>query len=224
MSASRTIGFSLHMRSEDKTKMKLTKELLVGFDKDAKHQTTIPFSGFYNSIHGQIFDDAVDFLADELGRDPVEDADYKLDFKGFMGAYSKQYALEFGEYLFFNCNLDFEPELSFASLISPREYNFETDRIVGEITGDDVLKLFDAVTEKEFSAYLVECFTDRSGFISFYSNSLRDWMAKPLIDWDANEIGALLGCVLERAPDMCEAVYCENGREIASEFIEIMGN
>ncbi len=37
-----------------------------------------------------------------------------------------------------------------------------------------------------------ERFTSRDGFLSGYRNELDSWLAKPLRDWDHNELGTLL--------------------------------
>ena len=203
--------------------MELSGEFLEGIDTGKQYKTSVPFSGFYESLHELIFDsvldDEINQLKDKLGRDPIED--FKIDFRGFALAYSKQYCLEFGQYLFLNGNIDFEIDLTFETLTSPREYNFETDRIFATISGSHLLRLFCFLDKSNFAEYLRENFTDESGFVSFYSSDIDNWLEKPLASWDCNEIGALLGRALEQVEvGYCESMQCENGHEIASDFIE----
>ena len=85
--------------------------------------------------------------------------------------------------------------LEFESMTSPRFYNFETDRIFAFIPAETVEKLFTISAEdnhETLARVLMERFTDRSGFHSFYSNELSTWLEKPLRDWDHNELGSLL--------------------------------
>ena len=92
--------------------------------------------------------------------------------------------------------------LEFEALDSPREYNFATDRIFAKIRLGMVRRLF-AISAREghatLSALIEDRFTSRSGFASYYPNALDDWLAKPLRDWDHNELGTLLRAVLQAA-------------------------
>jgi len=90
--------------------------------------------------------------------------------------------------------------LAFEEMTSPREYNFETDRLFCEIPLAVVRQLF-AMSKAEGHATLANVirrrFTSRSGFISFYDNDLAAWLEKPVRDWDHNELGTLLFACLE---------------------------
>jgi len=46
---------------------------------------------------------------------------------------------------------------------------------------------------------IAERFTSCSGFISFYSRHLADWLEKPIVDWDHNELGTLLIAAMRAA-------------------------
>lgn len=83
----------------------------------------------------------------------------------------------------------------FEAMTSPREYNFQTDRIFMDFPASFVRKMF-AISKAEkhetLSKVIEGRFTSRSGFSSFYSNDLEDWICKPVSDWDHNELGTLL--------------------------------
>jgi hypothetical protein len=92
--------------------------------------------------------------------------------------------------------------IAFGEMESPREYNFTTDRVFGRVRLSTMRDLFNrsaADRHETLSRVIRERFTSRSGFVSFYSNDVRDWVKKPLRDWDHNEYGTLLWAALEIA-------------------------
>jgi hypothetical protein len=92
--------------------------------------------------------------------------------------------------------------LRFEEMTSPREYNFETDRIFAEIPLAVARHMFAKSKEDKhatLAAVICRRFTSRSGFISFYANDVESWLATPLSDWDHNELGTLLLACLEMA-------------------------
>lgn len=98
--------------------------------------------------------------------------------------------------------------LTFESMSSPREYNFATDRIFAHIPMSSVKRLFELSEDTNHAGLRVilkESHTSRDGFISFYSNDLDEWLAKPIEDWDYNELGSLLLAVMYG--------YCDAGEE-----------
>lgn len=92
--------------------------------------------------------------------------------------------------------------LKFESMTSPREYNFETDRIFAYVPVDTIEALFAASVADNHAALrkvLEERHTSYSGFHSYYSNDVESWLAKPLADWDHNELCSLLCAAMLRA-------------------------
>ena len=76
-------------------------------------------------------------------------------------------------------------------LTSPREYNFETDRIFIDIEKNhaiDFIKYIIKNYKKELEKKIKDRFTSRDGFISFYKNSLDLWIYD-YSEWDCNMIG-----------------------------------
>ena len=74
---------------------------------------------------------------------------------------------------------------------SPREYNFETDRIFIEIEENHAVDFIEHIVQnykKELEKKIEDRFRSRSGFISFYKNSIDLW-AKDFKEWDCNMIG-----------------------------------
>lgn len=175
-------------------------------------EVTIPFSGFYESDHSQMLDDAFEQIfwndqgdvipyaleEDEEYGNRITTAYFDVDWGKVFRLYAKGYTGNFAHQL----NQDLEERgikisLTFVDLTSPREYNFGTDRIFAKISLEDVQKLLDVVDQEKLSTLIEDRFTDRSGFFSFYPNEIEEWMEKPIEEWDHNEVGTLLQAVVD---------------------------
>lgn len=156
--------------------------------KPKRMLTTVPFSGFYNTSHEALIDDTVERMFSDraTGCHRNEGLEAKLqelwDFSKVMEAYCKAYTAKFAEGAVVT--------LHFDDVDSPKEYNFTTDRIFAYITLKDVKSLFTGATLTRLKALVKETFTSRSGFISSYSNDLKEWGR--IETWDHNQVGTLL--------------------------------
>ncbi len=150
----------------------------------------IPFAGFYETVHDKEIDEAFeshyeigdfglgsDSVSEEEQRqiyDAIWDAD--VDWSGIRQEYVKEYCKVFGD--------KFGLELEFIEMISPREYNFSTDRVFAKVDKNQFNeKIRKPVEEHEdWSEHVKEKFTSVSGFISFFSNDSKsqEWTANVL--------------------------------------------
>jgi len=158
-------------------------------------ETTIPFSGFYNSIHSEEIDRAAESLVtDSSGCRPVSDRianDLWLHTGDVSAEYARRYLAEFQTWLAANCDVDVK--LHYAALSSPKYYNFTTDRIFAKISDAGVRKLFRAVDKALLDKVMKDSFTSYDGFCSSYEPNRAAW--GKLEDWDHNQIGTIL-CAL----------------------------
>lgn len=184
----------------------------------------IPFSGFYESKWSQAIDQEeerhIEYSATDTDMDREDNecrhpeplrlneselAEIYLRATNYGVAY-EQVARSFVES--FNTHwsavIGFPLRLTFESMSSPREYNFQTDRIFCHVPVSVARRLF-ALSRREKHAtlrkVLNERHTSQSGFISFYSNSLAEWLEKPVSEWDWNELGSLLRAVMTMRAD-----------------------
>jgi len=151
--------------------------------------TTIPFAGFYNSVH----DDALDRTLDQMFSDRetgctvnaglVYRASMACNWQAVYVAYARDYCERFG--LAHGIT-----GLVFDELSSPREYNFETDRIFAEIPDAEVSRLLQETAPADLARVATERFTSYDGFISSYSPDVAEW--GPVDEWDHNQVGTLL--------------------------------
>ena len=131
--------------------------------------TSIAFGGFYNSIH----DDNIEWACESYFSDDNGVCDWNIildsvDFKKIRGVYIDLYCDLFSDWLKENYNLAIK--FKNISLSSPREYNFETDKILCDITHDENESLIKALqSNTKFLDWLKDRTQSRSGFISFYS-------------------------------------------------------
>ena len=163
-----------------------------------KLESTIPFDGFYNSfidadIEHQI-DQQIEWDTDIYDLNEHEQQilwDNYLDIN--RSYFYNQIAEDYTNFYIDAVNerlKGFTLKAKFNLLTSPREYNFETDRIFIEIEENhciDFIKYIIKNYKKELDNKIKERFTSRSGFISIYENNLQSW-TNNYKEWDHNQI------------------------------------
>jgi hypothetical protein len=167
----------------------------------------IPFEGFYESKHSGELDSVEERFInyeieerrenlepEELGDALYRAANYGIAFDHIARAYVEY----FNDYIKEEYEIDLE--LKFESMTSPREYNFETDRVFCHISQENAKKLCEAVSEPALRQAIHDRFTSRSGFISSYPNRLENWPTN-IEEWDHNQLGTLLVALLSDAED-----------------------
>ena len=156
----------------------------------------IPFAGFYYSIHSDQIDseleDMPDYWANSMPCDmPGWLVDMFFDAADWSAAhdfYAKEYAESFcAEYL--------DDVGEFSAMTSPREYNFETDRIFVKVTRAAIARLWRGADRGTLTRIAGDRHTSRDGFASFYSPEWQTWGR--LSEWDHNQLMTLLLAYLE---------------------------
>ena len=164
-----------------------------------KLESTIPFDGFYNSyfssdiehqIGQQIEWDADIYDLNEDEEQILRDNYLSVNRSSFYNEIAEDYTNFYIDAL--NERLKgFTLKAKFNLFTSPKEYNFETDRIFIDIERDhaiDFIKYIIKNYEKELENKIKERFTSRSGFWSHYKNGLDLWTID-YSEWDHNQIG-----------------------------------
>ena len=164
-----------------------------------KLESTIIFDGFYESfidddidhqIGQQIEWDTDTFDLNESEQEVIEDNYLSVNRSYFYNQIAEDYTNFYIDAL--NEELDgFTLKATYKCFTSPREYNFETDRIFIEIEENhaiDFIKYIIKNYKKELEEKIKDRFTSRSGFISNYKNSLDLWI-DDYSEWDFNMIG-----------------------------------
>lgn len=161
----------------------------------------IPFSGFYGSIHDSYMNDVLEMR---------ECTESDIDWVTVHEEYSKEYVKKLAEWM--NISLEYE------ELVSPREYNFMSDRIFAKISRSDFAKILCAVRGSTLNNKVREMFTSRSGFISHYPNRISEWGR--ISTWDHNQIGAVLAAYVDKhresddiGANIAESIYEEGTLE-----------
>ena len=172
--------------------------------------TTIPFSGFYYSLHDSALDSTLESIfSDDNGDTRPEILRHAFDatkWREVHNAYAAEYAAAFAA--------EFNLSLQFENMKSPREYNFSTDIIFCTISADDAAWLFNTCDKTILAKIARETFTSRDGFASFYEPDFTEW--GDILTWDHNQLGALIRAhVAEKNPDFdtwAEFELMENAR------------
>lgn len=160
-----------------------------------KVEIQIPFfSGFYGSIWSDEMDDAL------LNGPREEDLKYwegwAVDYKEYEQEVAEEYARLYVEKLNDVLELDISQEEQ-AEVVSPKEYNFSTDRIFVDIEFHDLDKVKALMLENkdEMSRLIKKNHTSYDGFWSFMSNQFDEWIDKHL-DYEDGDFGLYLSYAL----------------------------
>lgn len=168
-------------------------------------EARIPFEGFYESIWSYEVDNIEEqeaenlaskeyegfegFEASEIQEIIYKHASYDLMFRAIAAEYVEafQFWLEDATGV--------KVEMRFNTMTSPREYNFETDRIFVEVELSAMQALMEAVGRDKVAATARKMFTSRSGFISFYDPDIETW--GELETWDHNQLYAIFMAAID---------------------------
>ena len=164
-----------------------------------KLESTIPFDGFYESFISDDIDHQIgqqiewDTDIYDLNEDEQQilwDNYLSINRSYLYNQIAEDYTNFYIEIL--NRRLEgFTLKAKFNLLTSPREYNFETDRIFIDIERDhaiDFIKYIIKNYKKELEEKIKDRFTSRDGFWSHYKNGLDLW-TQDYSEWDHNQIG-----------------------------------
>ena len=170
-----------------------------------KLESTIPFDGFYESF---ISDDIEHQIGQQIEWDSdlydLNEDEQQILWNSYLSVnrlyFYNQIAKDYTNFYIDNLNAKlnyaypdhgFTLKATYKCFESPKEYNFTTDRIFIEIEENhaiDFIKYLIKNYKKELENKIEERFTSRSGFSSFYKNSLDLW-PKDYSEWDHNQIG-----------------------------------
>ena len=157
-------------------------------DKEDR-EVLIPFSGLYESRHSLMLDGVCeDLFPDAKGRvcqSLVDLCYFDLNWAECQESYAKDYVDGFLQY----AGLPGK----FALMVSPREYNFGTDRVFADVPAGVMEAL--EVPPADMDRVCVEWFESCSGFMSYYSPAWREW--GDMAEWDHNQMGARLVAWME---------------------------
>lgn len=159
--------------------------------KPETFSSLVPFAGFYYSPHSdQIEHEEERLFTCPQGEYKQHLADYffrDVNYRGVYELYAKEYVKLLAEEL--GIGLEWE------EMVSPTYYNFQTDRLFARISRSDLAKILRKVRGDRLNRKVREMFTSRDGFISHYSNDIRDWGR--IAGWDHNQVGAVLAAYVD---------------------------
>ena len=201
-----------------------------------KLESTIPFDGFYNSyissdiehqIGQQIEWDTDIYDLNEDEQQILEDNYLSVNRSSFYNEIAKHYTDLYIDAL--NERLEgFRLNAKFKLLTSPREYNFETDRIFIDIEKDhaiDFIKYIIKNYKKELEEKIKQRFTSRDGFWSHYKNGLDLW-TQDYSEWDCNMIGTCFELFdfdeLHFYESLSETIIFNLGNTLGQEGIDLL--
>ena len=158
---------------------------------------TIPFQGFYDSLYSHAIDSEIENSIDyyykeyeltEAQRDTLANGYLEKNTGEFYYNVAKDYAEAFIYEIEKETGLTLNAR--FESMESPREYNFQTDRIFIELPETSAVAFVNYILanhKEELEKLIAQRFTSRDGFWSNYDNTLEAW-GNPS-EWDLNQLG-----------------------------------
>jgi len=158
------------------------------------------FWGFYNSfleIDAEMIICNINADRKILGKNLRDDYNLNLDYEKYYLDVSKSAVDTIETYLI---NMNLVEYAEFEKLVSPKEYNFNTDSIdvhylINDNNKKEILKYIEE-NAQEFDVYIKDKFTTKSGFISFYSNDFKTWIQE-IQKWEFKKIETQLSVILE---------------------------
>jgi hypothetical protein len=169
--------------------------------KTIKRIVGLPFAGFYGSHH----DVELDQVAEQMFQNDQDDANDGL-IERLMRSCSwrvvhNAYAAEYVAGLLAELGI----EGTFSDMISPREYNFETDRVFAQLELSQVIRVMDTTQSETLDRIAAERHASRSGFLSYYSPNWRSW--GELAIWDHNQLQTLLEAYIDDNVDAFDELH-----------------
>jgi hypothetical protein len=146
-----------------------------GSKKTNTMQTTIiNFGGFYHSIHSENIDNVVENLICTDNEDNFDQKIYdEFNWQEAHKKYCIEYLDKFEDWLTEELELKETPKIEFKELISPRFYNYTTDKIEASISEENSKEIKNALLlsdyAAEFAQYVAERTTSGPGYIHFYT-------------------------------------------------------
>lgn len=185
-----------------------------------KYNTFCPlFPGFYGTVFEcNSEEQEIDYYNEENKTNYKYD-DFNFDYTDYNNRIAKAFVNRLEREL-----KAFLPiKLEFQEVVSPKEYNFKNDsiNISASLSIDRLIKLIrDRI--KPATQYFKDTYTSRSGFISFHSNRVYDWLRKEYILENPDyRIGALLNCLCSIEIDQDDIIYwCDDEMHISAELKE----
>lgn len=130
--------------------------------------TNINFTGFYESIHSDFIENAIEsYYQDdyELNYDSISD---KINYDAIYKNYIVDFTNDFKDWI--QDNYPINPSFCNLKLISPKYYNYSTDVINCDINESDAISMHNFFKDdKEFLSFLKDRTKSYSGYISFYT-------------------------------------------------------
>jgi hypothetical protein len=151
--------------------------------KMIKVTSLIPFCGFYDSTISNYLEAQEENENEWASEDNDRSAIVEVDWEEVFDATAKLYTAWFNDYLNDNLeelNIKLKLTLEFEDVISPKFYNFKTDKIDVSMNLDEASKMLQFIKEHKtlfelFEETCKEVFTSYDGFISFYDSDYKEW-------------------------------------------------
>lgn len=161
------------------------------------YKIIIPFSGLQDTLNLHIIENQIESYFDD---DLEEYNKFENDFNNWSNLftdYSKIYVKELSNILKKISNSSIEPILEFENLKISTDRFVTNDKIFATINKEYIDNLYSEIfTDKNLFKDLKELIKDKctsyNGFVSYYSNDIKDWLETPINEWTEAQLELLL--------------------------------
>lgn len=170
-----------------------------------KFEIRLPFfCGFYESpfyncdtLYWETTDEEMEYWRDKFDDETLTADDLDIDFPRFKKECAEEFIGVF-EY----CCPNFIKKIEFSEIVSPRYYNFETDKLYVNVEFEedwrDKIKSFMDDNKEWLTNRIKEDWTSCDGFNSFMDNTYDGWYKElQKDDADTRYIGVMIGYIME---------------------------
>ncbi|CAN0568807.1 unnamed protein product, partial [Laminaria digitata] len=151
-------------------------------------EVRIPFQGFYNTAHDNVFDMALEQINTDDSNDTVEVISMdNVEWTAVRLGYAQKYLAEIDKTLALNAR--------FSRIIGQKDYAIGNDILLARVDCSKLVELHDAINadparKAAWAYYVKEALTERPGFIPYFSAEVEDWGA--FGTWDDAQIDCML--------------------------------
>ena len=180
-------------------------------------EVNIPFQGFYNS--------RISNWLDFIGENIIEDeTDWETIHEEISKLYCKWLEEILNNYL---KEINLSIKIRYTILLSPKYYNYETDRIFADIPKDNLIAIKEYIfTENRLHYKFIQTcknwFTSKDGYMSFYNPDYETW--GDIEKWDHNQLKVLIEVLLIDLYAKYRGEYYELGYSLTEIFLEVNMN
>lgn len=155
---------------------------------ESDREVRVPFQGFYNTAHDNVFDIVLEQINTDDSNDTVQVISMdNVEWAAVRLGYAQKYLAELDKTLALGAR--------FSRIIGQKDYANGNDTLLARVDCNKLNELHDAINadparKAAWADHVKEALTERPGFIPYFSAEVEEWGA--FEDWDDAQIDCML--------------------------------